>query len=76
MADCKKCKLSEVKEVITFKFEILFFTENINLDKGGAYISKEHTEFRKSSNLAMEYCTPRIPTGTGAVERAVQTINN
>ena len=45
-------------------------------DKGGAFISKDHTEFCKSKNFEIEHCTPRIHTGTGAVERAIQTRKN
>ena len=50
--------------------------EKIKSDKGGAFISKHYTEFCMSKNIEIEYCTPRIHTGTGAVERAIQTIKN
>ena len=64
---------------------INFLTRNFNLngipeknksDKGGAFISKEYIEFCKSKNFELEYRTPRIHTGTGAVEHAIQTIKN
>ena len=50
--------------------------EKIKLDKGGAFISKDYTEFCKSKNIEIEYCTPRRHTGTGAVERAIKTMKN
>ena len=50
--------------------------EKTESDKGGAYISKDNAEFFKSKNIEIEYCTPRIHTHTGAVERAIQTIKN
>ena len=43
-------------------------------DKGGAFISKDYIEFCNSKNIEIEYCTPGIHTGTGAVERAIQTM--
>ena len=50
--------------------------EKVKSDKGGAFISKEYIEFCKSKNIEIDYCTPRLHTGTGAVERAIQTIKN
>ena len=73
----KICKTSGTKKVIHFlrqNFNLYGILEEIKLGKGGAVISKEHTEFCKSKNIEVEYCTPRIHTGTGAVERALQTI--
>ena len=43
---------------------------------GGAFMSKDYTEFCNSKNIEIEYCTPRIYNGTGAVERAIQTMKN
>ena len=50
--------------------------EKIKTDKGGAFISKDYIEFCKSKNIEIEYCTQRIRTGTGEVERAIQTMKN
>ena len=75
----KICKTSESKEVINFlkqNFNLSGLPEKIKSDKGGAFISKDYIEFCKSKNIEIEYCTPRIHTGTGAVERAIQTIKN
>ena len=75
----KICKTAEIKEVIKFlkqNFNLYGIPEKINSDKGGAFISKDYTEFCKSKNIEIEYCTPRIHTGTGAVERAIQTMKN
>ena len=75
----KICKTSELKEVNNFlkqNFNLYGLPEKIKSDKGGAFISKDFIEFCKSKNIEIEYCTPRIHTGTGAVERAIQTIKN
>ena len=75
----KICKTSEAKEVINFlkqTFYLYGIPEKIKSDKGGAFISKDYIEFCKSKNIEIEYCTPRIHTGTAAVERAIQTMKN
>ena len=75
----KICKNSESKEVINFlkqNFNLYGLPEKIKSDKGGAFISKDYIEFCKSKNIEIEYCIPRIHTGTGAVERAIQSIKN
>ena len=75
----KICKTSETKEVIQFlsnNFNLYGIPEKIKSDKGGAFISKEYREFYKSRNIEIEYCTPRIHTGNGTVERAIQTLKN
>ena len=58
------------------KFQFVRNPEKIKSEKGGAFISKDYTEFCKSKNIEIKYCTPRIHTGTGAVERAIQTMKN
>ena len=40
--------------------------------KGGRSFQNE--EFANTKNIEIEYSTPRIHTGTGAVERAIQTL--
>ena len=75
----KICKTTETKEVINFltqNISLYGIPEKIKSDKGGAFISKEYIAFCKSKNIEIEYCTPRLHTGTGAVERAIQTIKN
>ena len=75
----KICKSSETKEVIHFleqNFNLYGLPEKINTDKGGAFVSKKYKEFCKSKNIEIEYSTPRLHTGTGAVERAIQTLKN
>ena len=44
--------------------------------KGGAFVSKEYKEFCNAKNIEIEFSTPRMHTGTGAVERAIQTLKN
>ena len=75
----KICKTSETKEVIQFlstNFNLYGIPEKTKSDKGGAFISKEYREFCKSRNIEIEYCTPRIHTGNGTAERAIQTLKN
>ena len=75
----KICETTKTKEVINFltqNFNLYGIPEKIKSDKSGAFISKEYIEFCKSKNNEIEYCTPRLHTGTGAVERAIQTIKN
>ena len=75
----KICKSAETKEVINFltsNFNLYGIPEKIKSDKGGAFISKEYRELCKNRNIEIEYCTPRMHTGNGAVERAIQTLKN
>ena len=75
----KICKTAETKEVIQFltsNFNVYGIPEKIKSDKGGAFISKEYRQFCKNRNIEIEYCTPRIHTGNGVVERAIQTLKN
>ena len=37
---------------------------------------KEYREFCKNRNVEIEYCTPRVHTGNGVVERTIQTLKN
>ena len=72
----KTCKTAETKEVINFlinNFNFYGIPEKIKSVKG-AFNSKEYREFCKSRNIENEYCTPRLHTGNGAVERAIQTL--
>ena len=57
-------------------FNLYGIPEKIKSDKEGSFISKEYREFCKSRNIESEYCTPRIHTGNGTVERAIQTLKN
>ena len=73
----KSCKSSETKEVINFltsNFILYGIPEKTKSDKGGAFILKEFQKFRKNRNIEFDYCTPRMHTGNGAVERAIQTL--
>ena len=75
----KICNTSETKEVIQFlssNFDLYGIPEKTKSDKGGAFISKEYREFCKTRNTEIEYCTPRIHTGNGTVDRAIQTLKN
>ena len=75
----KICKTSETKEVLNFlsnNFNLYAIPEKIKSDKEGAFILKEYQQFCKNRNIETEYCTPRIHTEKGVVERAIQTIKN
>ena len=73
---CKTAETKEVKQFLTSNFNLYGIPEKIKSDKGGAFISKEYRQFCKNRNIEIEYCTPRIHTGNGAVERAIQTLKN
>ena len=75
----KICKTAETKEVIQFltsNFNLYGIPEKFKSEKGGAFISKKYRQFCKNRNIEIEYCTPRIHTGIGVVERAIQTLKN
>ena len=75
----KKCKTVETEEIINFLtniFNLYGLPEKIKSDKGGVFISKDYRDFCKSRNIEIEYCTPRLYTGNGVVERAIQTVKN
>ena len=61
---------------LTQNFTLYQIPEKIESDKGGSFIFNEQTKIFKSRNIEQEYCTPRIHTGMGAVERAIQTMLN
>ena len=62
----KICRTSDTKEII----------EIIKSDEGGAFILTEYKNFCKSRNIEIQYCPPRMHTGNGTVERAIQTMKN
>ena len=75
----KVCKTSKAKEVINFltsNFILYGIPEKVKSDRGGAFISKEYKQFCKDRNIEIEYCTPRMHTGNGVVERSIQTLKN
>ena len=47
-----------------------------NSDKGSASTSKKYKLLCKKWNIEIEYSQPRLYTGTGTVERAIQTLKN
>ena len=57
-------------------FNLHGLPEKIKTDKGEAFVSKEYKEFCNAKNIETEYSTPRMHTGTVAVERAIQTLKN
>ena len=75
----KICKTSETKEVTSFlsnQFNLYGIPEKIKSDTGGAFTSTEYKEFCKARNIEIQYCPPRMHTGNGTVERAIQTMKN
>ena len=64
---------------------ITFLPENKNLygipkrnnsDKGSDFISKEYKGFWSEHNIIRDYSTPNLLTGTGFVERTIQSMKN
>ena len=74
----KICKPSETIDVnfLASNFTPYGIPKKIKSDKGGAFISKEYQGLCKNRNFDIEFCTPRMHTGNGAVERAMQTLEN
>ena len=48
--------------------------EKIKSDKGGAFVSSEYKEICTSRKIESQFCLPRMHTGNGTVERAIQTM--
>ena len=48
----------------------------IESGKGSAFISKENKNFWSEQNIIREYGTPNFHTGTGLVERTIQSLKN
>ena len=75
----KICKNTNHETVITFLKEyinIYGVSKQIKSDKGGAFISKENKEFCKRQNIKYIYGTANLHTGTGLVERTIQSLEN
>ena len=50
--------------------------KRIKSDKGSAFISKEYKEFCKSQYINCEFGTANLHTGTGLVERTIQSMKS
>ena len=61
---------------LTSNFNLYGIPEKIKSDRGGAFISKEYKQFCKNRNIEIEYCSPRMHTGNGMVERSIQNLKN
>ena len=46
----------------------------IKSDNGSAFISKEYKSFCKESIIIRKYGTPNLHSGTGLVERTIQSL--
>ena len=73
----RKCTSTEAKVVIKFLESFINFydvPEKIKSDRGNAFISRDYEMFCRNRNFKIKYSPPRLHTGTGAVERAIQTL--
>ena len=73
------CKSTETKEVIKFLKSFMNFygvPEKVKSDKGSAFTTREVKLFCENWIIEINYSSPRLHTGTGAVERAMQTLKN
>ena len=71
------CKSTEAREVIKFleRFINMYgVPEKTKSDRGSGVISKVDRQFCENGNIEIEYSPPRLHTGTGAVEWAIQTL--
>ena len=57
-------------------FNLYGVPEKLKSDRGSAFISKENKFFCEIENIEIKFSPPRLHTGTGAVERAIQTLKN
>ena len=75
----KICKNTNHDTVITFLREyinIYVVPKTIKSDNGSAFISKEYESICKEYNIIRKYGTPNLHTGTGLVERTIQSLKN
>ena len=75
----KTCKNTNHDTVITFLREyinVYGVPKTIKLENVSAFISKEYKSFCKEYNIIRKYGTPNLHTGTGLVERTIQSLKN
>ena len=75
----RRCKSTQTKEFKKFSENSITFRgvpEKTKYDWGSAFISREYKMFRNIQKNEKEYSPPRLHTGMGAVERAIQTLKN
>ena len=75
----KICKNTNHDTVITFLrkyINVYGVPEKIKSDRGSAFISKEYKNFCNEQNIIRKYGTPNLHTGTGLVERTIQSLKN
>ena len=75
----KICKNTNHDTVITFLREytnVYGVPEKIKSDRGSTFISKEYKNFCNEQNIIRKYGTPNLHTGTGLVERTIQSLKN
>ena len=75
----KICKNTNHDTVLTFLREyinVYGVPKTIKLDNGSAFISKEYKSFCKEYIIIRKYGTPNLHTGTGLVERTIQSLKN
>ena len=75
----KICKNRNHDTVLTFLREyinVYGVPKTIKSDNGSALISKEYKNFRNEYNIIRKYGTPNLHTGTGLVERTIQSLKN
>ena len=72
-------RITSHETVITFLNEyikVYGVPKRIKSDRGDAFISKEYKEFCRSHKIICDYGTANLHTGTGLVERTIQSIKN
>ena len=70
---------AETKEDIIFltnQFQLIRNHRQSKIRQKVAFVSSEYKKFCESRNIKIQYCPPRMHTGNGTVERAIQTIKN
>ena len=75
----KICKNTNHETLISFLNEYINVhgvPKRIKSDKGGAFTSKEYKELYREQNIDRTYGTDNLHTGTGLVERTIQSFRN
>ena len=70
----KICKTAQIEVKFSDKLQPIRNTRKNKVQQRRSFISKEYKEICRNRNIEIEYCTPRLHTGNGTVERAIETI--
>ena len=73
---CKNTNHETVISILDEYIDVYGVPKQTKSDNGGAFISKEYIEYCKTHNINRIYGTTNLHTGTGLVERTIQSLKN